>query len=57
MCELTLEADGYRADEANAARRLYDLTHDGSRRLPEWLARKGTWTPVADVPPQPEENP
>lgn len=44
MCELTLEALGYRATEAAAARRIHDLTHTPEQRaiaLRQILATKG----------------
>jgi hypothetical protein len=32
MCDLTLEALGFTADEARVARRAYDLTHTPEQR-------------------------
>lgn len=56
MCELTLQADGFRDEEAQVARRLYGLTHETPQELPAWLTRKATWSPFVDVPPHSEES-
>lgn len=48
MCELTLEALGYRRDEAAIARRMHVLLHETAvaQPLPAWLQRKAPWSLV-----------
>ena len=45
MCELTLEAFGYRDNEARVTRRIHGLLHEQQvgQPLPEWLHRKMPW--------------
>lgn len=57
MCELTLEADGYHADEARVSRRIHGLLQqpqDPTAPLPAWLTRSAPWGGYVDCLPNPE---
>ena len=46
MSELTLEAFGYRDNEARVTRRMHALLHEQivAKPLPSWLRRKAPWS-------------
>lgn len=48
MTELTLEAFGYRDNEARVTRRVHALLHEQAvaKPLPDWLRRKSPWAVV-----------
>lgn len=48
MTELTLEAFGYRDNEARVSRRVHKLLHEqvAAQPLPDWLRRKTPWAVV-----------
>lgn len=50
MTELTLEAFGYRDNEAHVTRRMHKLLHEQAvaQPLPDWLRRKTPWAVVTD---------